>query len=65
MWSFACLRFVEAAATPRREIALCQICAQINAVEVTLCDGKATEIKRIKLEVEANEEMEVNVESSV
>ena len=39
--------------------------AQINAVEVTLCDGKATEIKRIKLEVEANEEMEVNVESSV
>ncbi len=39
--------------------------AQINAVEVTLCDGKATEIKRIKLEVEAKEEMEVNVESSV
>ena len=39
--------------------------AQINAVEVTLCDGKATEIKRIKLEVEANEEMEVSVESSV
>ena len=39
--------------------------AQINAVEVTLCDGKATEIKRIKLEVEEKEEMEVNVESSV
>ena len=39
--------------------------AQINAVEVTLCDGKATEIKRIKLEVEVNEEMEVNVENSV
>ena len=39
--------------------------AQINAVEVTLCDGKATEIKRIKLEVEEKEEMEVNVEISV
>ncbi len=39
--------------------------AQINAVEVTLCDGKATEIKRIHIEVEAKEEMEVSVENSV
>lgn len=39
--------------------------AQINAVEVTLNDGNATEIKRIKLEVEAKEEMEVSVENSV
>ena len=39
--------------------------AQINAVEVTLCDGKATEIKRIHIKVEAKEEMEVSVENSV
>ena len=38
---------------------------QINAVEITMCDGKATDIKRIQLQVEANDEMEVNVESSV
>ncbi len=39
--------------------------AQINAVEVTLSCGKATEIKRINIMVEDNEEMEVSVESSV
>lgn len=39
--------------------------AQINAVEITLCGGKATEIKRIQVEVKENEEMEVSVESSV
>lgn len=39
--------------------------AQINAVEISLINGNATEIKRIQIEVEANEEMEVNVENSV
>ena len=39
--------------------------AQINAVEISLIDGNATEIKRIQIEVEANEEMEVSVENSV
>lgn len=39
--------------------------AQINAVEITLCDGSATEIKRIQLKVEAKDEMEVSVENSV
>ena len=39
--------------------------AQINAVEITLSDGKATEIKRINFEVEDKEEMEVGVEISV
>lgn len=52
-------------AMPERYEVAASYPAQINAVEVTLCDGKATEIKRIKLEVEEKEEMEVNVESSV
>jgi len=38
---------------------------QINAVEITLFDGKATDIKRINIKVEANEEMEVSVENGV
>ena len=39
--------------------------AQINAVEVSIIDGKATEIKRINLEVESKEELEVDVGNSV
>ena len=37
--------------------------AQINAVEVSLIDGHATEIKRINVEVENKEELEVSVDS--
>lgn len=39
--------------------------AQINAVEVSLIDGKTTEIKRINIKVDSKEEMEVDVENSV
>ena len=39
--------------------------AQINAVEISLIDGNATDIKRIQFEVEDKEEMEVSVENSV
>lgn len=39
--------------------------AQINAVEVSIIDGKATEIKRINVEVENSEELEVDVGNSV
>jgi len=39
--------------------------AQINAVEVSIVDGKATEIKRINVHAEKNEEMEVSVENGV
>ena len=39
--------------------------AQINAVEVSLIDGKATEIKRISINVDSKEEMEVSVENGV
>ncbi len=39
--------------------------AQINAVEVSLIDGKATEIKRINIKLEAQEELEVDVGNSV
>ena len=38
--------------------------AQINAVELSFIDGKATEIKRINVLVEENKELEANVESS-
>jgi hypothetical protein len=39
--------------------------AQINAVEVSLTDGKATEIKRINFNVDRKEELEANVDNSV
>ena len=39
--------------------------AQINAVEVSIIDGKATEIKRISFNVDNNKELEANVENSV
>ena len=39
--------------------------AQINAVEVSIIDGKTTEIKRISVNVESKDEMEVSVENSV
>ena len=39
--------------------------AQINAVEISLSDGKATEIKRINVKVDNKEEVEVSVENSV
>ena len=39
--------------------------AQINAVEISLIDGKATEIKRININVDSKEEMEVSVENGV
>lgn len=52
-------------AMPERYEVASEYPAQINAVEFSLIDGKATEIKRINIEVEINEEMEVNVENSV
>ncbi len=39
--------------------------AQINAVEVSLCDGKATEIKRINFNVDSKDRLEESVENSV
>lgn len=39
--------------------------AQINAVEVSLMNGKATEIKRINFNVDSNERLEESVENSV
>ena len=50
---------------PERYEVAAEYPAQINAVEISLIDGKATEIKRIQFEVEDKEEMEVNVENSV
>lgn len=52
-------------AMPERYEVAAEYPAQINAVEISLIDGKATEIKRIQFEVEDKEEMEVNVENSV
>ena len=39
--------------------------AQINAVEVSICDGTATDIKRINFLLDKEEELEVNVDNSV
>ena len=36
--------------------------AQINAVEISIIDGKATDIKRIGVQIE--KELEVNVENN-
>jgi hypothetical protein len=52
-------------AMPERYEVAASYPAQINAVEITLSDGKATDIKRINIEVENKEEMEVGVEISV
>ena len=39
--------------------------AQINAVEVSLCDGKATEIKRINFNVDISNKKEIESEKSI
>jgi len=39
--------------------------AQINAVEVSIVDGKAAEIKRINYRIDNKQELEVSVENSV
>lgn len=39
--------------------------AQINAVEVSIIDGKATEIKRINFNVDSKEGLEANIDNSV
>lgn len=48
----------------RYEVAMDDV-AQINAVEVSLMNGKATEIKRINFNVDNKERMEESVENSV
>ncbi len=48
----------------RYEVATCDV-AQINAVEVSICDGIATEIKRINFNVDSKERLEESVENSV
>ncbi len=48
----------------RYEVAESSVC-EINAVEISLIDGVATDIKRIKFDVDNNKEVEVNVANGI